>query len=118
MNIKKQAHEEGYKTVWKEGDKQGYAEYQAMLYKNAQEVDSRQQKKIIITYLESSEKTILDLATKDSRKNNRQQKLKMNQEYFLALVKRALKEVKELSRIQLHVHPIHYEFLIIKKKNL
>ena len=52
---------------------------------------------IINLILESSERTILDLALKIARKIVAT-KIEDDQEYFLSLVKKAVKEVKELFR--------------------
>ena len=110
VNLIKEAQEEGYKEGWKEGESQGYAEYQSYIT-DAQKV-IKVQKMIINLILESSEKTILDLALKIARKIVGT-KIEENQEYFLSLVKKAVKEVKNFQKSQLHVHPNQYEFLII-----
>ena len=58
------------------------------------------QKKIIKHILETSEKTILDLATKIAGKIIAT-KIEDDKEYFLSLVKKALKEVKNFPEVQI-----------------
>lgn len=113
--LKSGAHEEGYKEGKKIGEQQGYSEYQEMLQEARQVVQSA--RKDYLTYLGTSEKTILDLATKIAKKIIGT-KIEENKDYFSALVKRALKEVKDFPEVQLHVHPLHYEELLSKKEEL
>jgi len=109
------AGEEGYKVGREEGQQQGYSEYQDKL-KEAQQI-VKAAKTDYTTYLETSEKTILDLATKIAKKVIGT-KIEENGCSFLSLVKKALKEVKEYQEVQLHVHPVHYEELLLKKEEL
>ena len=68
------------------------------------------------SYLESSERTILELALKIASKIVA---IKIeDDQYFLSLVKKAVKEVRNFSETQIHVHPNQYEFLLSKKEEL
>ena len=113
--LKSVAHEEGYEEGKKIGEQKGYSEYQDLLQEARQVVQSA--RKDYQAYLETSEKTILDLATKIAKKIIGT-KIEENNDYFCALVKRAIKEVKDFPEVQLHVHPIHYEELLSKKDEL
>jgi len=113
--LKSAAHEEGYKEGKEIGEQKGYTEYQDLLQEARQVVQSS--RKDYQTYLETSEKTILDLATKIAAKIIGT-KIEENKDYFSALVKKALKEVKDFPEVKLHVHPFHYEELLSKKEEL
>lgn len=115
INLINEAKEDGYKAGWQEGESQGYAEYHSYI-KEAQEV-IKAAKSDYHSYLESSEKTILELAAKIASKIVAT-KIDDDQEYFLSLVKKAVKEVKSFSEIQIHVHPNQYEVLLSKKEEL
>ena len=115
VNLIKEAKEEGYQAGWKEGESQGYAECQSYIT-NAQKVITAA-KNDYHSYLESSERTILELALKIASKIVAT-KIEDDQEYFLSLVKKAVKEVRNFSETQIHVHPNQYEFLLSKKEEL
>lgn len=109
------ANEEGYKAGWEEGQRQGYLEYQGLL-KDAQKI-IQAAKHDHHAYLETSEKTILDLSIHIAKKILGT-KIEENGDYFISLVKKAVKEVKEFQDVQIHVHPTHYESLLEKKDEL
>ncbi|MCQ6274093.1 flagellar assembly protein FliH [Bacillus sp. V3B] len=109
------ANEEGYKAGWEEGQRQGYSEYQELL-KDAQKI-IQVAKYDYHAYLETSEKTILDLSIKVAQKVLKT-KIEENGDCFISLVKKAVKEVKEFQDVKIHVHPVHYENLLAKKDEL
>ena len=109
------AHEEGYKEGKAKGEQQGYSEYQEMLKEARQIIQSA--RKDYVAYLETSEKAILDLSTEIAKKIMGAE-IEGNKDFFLALVKRALKEVKDFPEVQLHIHPKYYEDLLSKKEEL
>ena len=115
VNLIKEAKEEGYQAGWKEGESQGYAECHSYIT-DAQKVITAA-KNDYHSYLESSERTILELALKIASKIVAT-KIEDDQEYFLSLVKKAVKEVRNFSETQIHVHPNQYEFLLSKKEEL
>lgn len=115
VNLIEEAKEEGFQVGWKEGEKQGYAEYQSYI-QEAQKV-IKAAKADYQSYLESSEKMILELALKVASKIVAME-IQDDQEAFLSLVKKAVKEVKNFSETQIHVHPNQYEFLLSKKEEL
>ena len=73
-------------------------------------------KKDYQAYLESSEKTILELALKIARKIIAT-KIEDDQEYFLSLVKRAVKEVRNFQKYKFMCIQINMNFYYLRKKN-
>ena len=67
--------------------------------------------------VEKSEMTILNLGIKVAEKIMNQQ-LDQNNENYLFIVKNAIKEAREYKNIELHVHPVHYSFILSHKKEL
>ena len=47
-----------------------------------------------------------------------EQRLKKMKTILYLIVKRAIKEAKDNREVQLHVHPIHYQYLLSKKEEL
>lgn len=109
-----EAKEEGYQSGWSEGQQQGYSEY-GKLIGEAREIIAAA-KDDYTAYLESSEKVILDMSVKIAEKIVAR-KIE-DEEYFITLVKKALKEVKESRDIRLHVHPQSYDFILSQKEEL
>lgn len=109
-----EAKEEGYQNGWNEGQQQGYSEYRHLIQEARQIIEAA--KNDYTAYLEASEKVILDIAVKIAGKITAH-KIE-DDEYFLMLVKRALKEAKECHDIRLHVHPKSYEFVLSQKEEL
>jgi flagellar assembly protein FliH len=109
------AQKEGYHAGLEEGKRQGYAEYHELI-EEAQQIIAAA-KKDNITYLEASEKTILNLAVKIAGKIVAS-KIDEEESSFLTFVKRAVKEAKEYHDIQVHVHPRYYQYLLSQKEEL
>ncbi|MBB6443842.1 flagellar assembly protein FliH [Bacillus benzoevorans] len=108
------AKEAGYQNGWNEGQQQGYAEYRGLIQEARQIIEAA--KKDYTAYLEASEKVILDIGVKIAGKIMAH-KIE-DDDYFLTLVSRALKEAKECHNIRLHVHPQSYEFVLSQKEEL
>ena len=81
-----------YHAGLEEGKAQGYAEYHVLIEEARQIIAAA--KKENITYLEASEKTILDLAVKIAGKIVAS-KIDEEENSYLTFVKRAVKEAKE-----------------------
>ena len=109
-----EAKEEGYQSGWSEGQQQGYSEYRKLI-EEAWEIIAAA-KDDYTAYLDASEKVILDMAVKIAEKIVAR-KIE-DDEYFMTLVKRALKEAKESHDIRLHVHPESYDFILTQKEEL
>ena len=110
-----EAKQEGYQAGWKEGEQQGFDEYSSHILEAKTVVDAA--KKEYHAYLEKSEQTILDLSLSIAEKSY-SRKNEGDGEYFLSLVKKAIKEVKNSPEVQILVHPSQYQFLLTKKNEL
>ncbi len=110
-----QAREEGYSAGWVQGETKGYSEYQEKLQSAEQIIHAAQ--KDYHAYLDTSENTILELAVGIAEKIVNQ-KIEDDHGYFLSLVKKAVREVKEFQEVEIHVHPENYEYLLSKKEEL
>jgi flagellar assembly protein FliH len=110
-----QAKQEGFQAGLLEGRQKGFQEFKESIDLAREVIDSA--KKDYKLTLESSDKAILDLALKVSEKILGKM-INENEENFLHLVKRALKEAREYREIELHVHPVHYGFLLSQKEEL
>lgn len=110
-----QAQNDGFMQGREEGKKLGYNEAQAFIEQARETValskDDYKRK------IEASEQTILSLSLKIAEKIIANT-LTGDPEQFLPIVKKALKEAREYREIQLHVHPSHYEFLLVQKEDL
>jgi len=67
--------------------------------------------------IEQSEPTILEIGLKVAERILGEH-LDGTSEHFISIVKRALKEAREYREVQLHVNPLHYEFLLSQKEDL
>ncbi|KAB2337508.1 flagellar assembly protein FliH [Cytobacillus depressus] len=109
------AKEAGYNAGLEDGRQNGYLEYHEIIQSAQAIVESA--KKDYRTHVESSEKEILEIGMKVAQKIIGKMIID-NEEDFLSIVKRALKEAREHEEIQLHIHPLHYDFLLANKYEL
>lgn len=109
------ARREGYDKGLYEGREKGYSEYQETIQHAREVVETS--KHDYIAHIEAAEKTIVNLAMKAAERILGKS-IKGDSEQFISIVKRALKEAKEHSEIQLHINPIHYGFLLSQKDEL
>lgn len=115
IRLTSQAREDGYEQGLNEGRAQGYQEMQDIIAEAKQIVDSSKhdyRKKV-----ESSEQMILHIGLKVAEKILGE-RMEENNEYFLSVVRRALKEAREYDEVRLLVHPSNYEFLLTQKAEL
>lgn len=114
-SLMEQAYQEGYKQGVEQGRHDGYVEYKTLIQdaKNVVEQSKIEAEKNVI----QSEKVILELAMKTAEKILGTA-LEKNEELFLSLVKRSFKENKDARKVELHVHPSRYEFLVSQKEEL
>lgn len=115
VKLVNQAREEGYHAGWEQGELKGYSEYQEKLLQAEQMI--RSAKTDYDAYLEASESTILDLAVRIAEKIVHQ-KVEDDQGFFVSLVKKAVREVKEFQDVEIHVNPENYEYLLSRKEEL
>jgi len=113
--LMEEAHREGYQIGVQEGQNAGYTEYaehleQAKNIINASKLDYE-------NYINNAETEILDLGIKVAEKII-QTSISENKEHFLQLVKKVLKETRAQKEIQLHVNPMHYQYLLSEKDEL
>ncbi|MBS4189229.1 flagellar assembly protein FliH [Bacillus sp. FJAT-49705] len=113
--LTEQAKASGFASGLEEGRKEGYSECSQLIQSAKAVIDSA--KKDYLSHVESSEKAILEIGLKVAQKILGKT-IDDNEEEFLFIVKRALKEARENQEIQLHVHPNHYEFLLLNKEEL
>jgi flagellar assembly protein FliH len=109
------ARQEGYLTGKDQGLMDAQIEYKQLLDLAKETVLNA--KKEYLSIVEKSEFTILNLGIKAAEKIMNQH-LKENKEDYLFIVKKAIKEAREYKNIELHVHPIHYSFVLSHKKEL
>lgn len=105
----------GYERGLVEGQARGYEEYRDLIHSAHDTVEAS--KRDYLNHIEASEKIILELGMKVAAKILGK-KISENEENFLFLVKRALKNSRDYKDIQLHVHPDHYQFLLTQKDEL
>ena len=115
QRIAAEAHESGFAAGLEEGREKGYMQYHEVIQSARAVVDSA--KKDYRTHVESSEREILEIGIKVAQKILGKT-MEENEEDFLNIVRRALKEARENQEVQLHVHPIHYDFLLTNKEEL
>jgi flagellar assembly protein FliH len=110
-----EAKHEGFSKGFDDGKMQGRKEYhEKILF--AQEV-IQTAKKDYESQVALAEKTILKIGISAAEKILAQ-KLSESEDFFGAIVKKALKEARESREVQLHVHPCHYDFLLSRKDEL
>jgi len=115
FNLIQQAQAEGYQVGFEQGQNIGYQEVSSLIQQAKETVDAS--KTDYDKYLQSAETTILNLSLKVANKIiNRS--IEQDEEYFLSLVQKALREVRKHKEIQLHVHPTHYKRILAEKEEL
>ncbi|KQL19114.1 flagellar assembly protein FliH [Cytobacillus solani] len=109
------ARNTGFTQGLEEGRRQGYHEFHEIIQSAKDVVESA--KRDYRMHVDSSEKTILELGLKVAGKILGKT-LKDKEEEFLSVVKRALKEARDNKEVQLHVHPVQYDFLLANKEEI
>lgn len=112
---KEEARQEGFLTGLDAGKEEGLKQYSAGLLEARAIV--AQSKEDYIEKVVSSEETVVKLAVKLAEKLIFIQ-LEEHPEWFLELVQKALREVREYPDIKIFVHPIHYPHLLNHKNEL
>lgn len=105
----------GYERGREEGNARGYDECRQLIQSAKEVVEASRQD--YYSHIESAEKVILDLGMKVAGKILGK-KISENEEEFIYLVKRALKNARDYKDIQLHIHPNHYQYLLGQKEEL
>ncbi|MFE8699074.1 flagellar assembly protein FliH [Cytobacillus sp. FJAT-54145] len=115
LRMAEEARQSGYKHGFSEGQQRGYEEYKVNISEAKQVVEDSKQD--YFNKIESSESTILDIGLRVAERILGE-KIDGNTEQFLTIVKRALKEARDYKEVQLHIHPIHYGYLLSQKEDL
>ncbi len=115
IEIVEQSRKIGFTQGLEEGRQQGYNEVHEIIQSARDVVESA--KRDYRMHVDSSERTILELGVKVASKILGK-KLQENEEEFISIVKRALKEARDNKEVQLHVHPVHYDFLLANKDEI
>jgi len=108
-------YDEGFIEGSEAGRNQGLTEYTNCIdiAKNVVETT----KMDYLDKLAKAEQTILDLGVQVASKIIGIQ-LEKSDEAFVSLVKRAIKEARDYSEVQLHIHPNHYQSIQSQKEEL
>ncbi|KAF0820370.1 MULTISPECIES: flagellar assembly protein FliH [unclassified Cytobacillus] len=115
QKVFEEARTHGFAAGAEEGRQSALTEYTDLIQMAREVVDSA--KHDYQQHIESSERTILDLGLKVAGKILGEV-LEQDSDQFLSIVKRALKEAREYTEIQLHVHPVHYDLVLSHKEEL
>ncbi|MED1906517.1 flagellar assembly protein FliH [Cytobacillus firmus] len=115
QKVLEEARSQGFASGADEGRQSALREYSELIHMAREVVNSA--KHDYQQHIESSERTILNLGLKVAGKILGEA-LEQNSDQFLSIVKRALKEAREYTEIQLHVHPMHYDLLLSHKEDL
>jgi len=115
MQLMEEAKQHGYNIGLEEGRSAGYQEYKEHIQMAKDVIELSKQD--YQSYLESAEKTILELAIKVAEKIMNS-KIEQDESYFLNIVKKVLQEGQGIKEVQLHVHPVHYQYVLAEKEEL
>ncbi|WP_407640171.1 flagellar assembly protein FliH [Bacillus massiliglaciei] len=113
--LREQAQKEGFQQGYEDGQQKGYQEMAESIQFAGSIIESS--KEDYQKHIEASEPVILELAVQVAGKIIAS-KLESEDETFLGIVKRAVKQVKEHTEVQLHIHPMHYPFVLDHKDEL
>lgn len=115
VKLEEDARQLGYQEGHEVGMQQGYEEMNEHIKQAQNIVDLA--KSDYHHYLDSSEKTILDLSVEIARKILNAE-ITATQDGFYQLVRKAIKEAKEYSDIRLRIHYSKYETILAQKDEL
>ncbi|MBY6050351.1 flagellar assembly protein FliH [Cytobacillus firmus] len=115
QKIFEDARIKGFAAGADEGRQSGHREYSELIHMAREVVNTA--KHDYQQHIESSERTILNIGLKVAGKIL-SEALEQDSDQFLSIVKRALKEAREYTEIQLHVHPMYYDLLLSHKEEL
>lgn len=111
----KQAHDQGYKDGFNLGKEEGLNQYNDLI-NDANELIHQ----ATIDYhatIEKSEESIVTLAIHTAEKVIDQQ-LHENPDHFLPIVSKAIKEIKDQSKVSIYLHPNNYKLVVQQKEEL
>lgn len=113
--LQQQAYEEGFQQGYEEGRNKSLSDMNESV-KVANEVTIRSHENAL-KYIEDQEKVILGIAMKTAERILGT-KLEKDEEQFLSIVKKGLKEVREMKEVKLYVSIGHYDFISSNRDEL
>ena len=113
--LQQQAYEEAFQIGFEEGRKKSLSDMSESI-KTANEVTSRA-KENALKYMEEQERVILEIAIRTAERIIGKT-LEENEEAFLTVVKRGLKEAREMKEIKLYVSVTHYDLISSNRSEL
>lgn len=113
--LSQQAYEEGFQQGYEEGIAKAKADMELSLKLANQTIENA--KIEAQNYLEQQEKVILDIALKSAERIIGKA-LEENNELFLSIVKRGLKEAREMKEIKLYISPAYHKLVIENRDEL
>ena len=108
---KKEGYEEGVVL----GKEEGKSQYKTLLHQANSIIESAQ--KDYFSTIDRNEETIIDLAIHTAEKIL-QQKISDEPEAILGLVKAAIQDIKDKSKIMIYLHPENYQYVLNQKNEL
>ncbi|SEM21925.1 flagellar assembly protein FliH [Paenisporosarcina quisquiliarum] len=115
ITYQQQAYDEGFMQGMEEGRLKAQAEMQNSLKLANDAVKTAHEN--AANYLQQQEQVILELAIRTTERIIAT-KLDENEELFLSIVKRGLKEAREMKEIKLYVSPIYFELVSNNRQEL
>jgi flagellar assembly protein FliH len=109
------ARKEGYEIGLQQGHQDGLAQYHQLIEQARQIVESANNE--YYRQVEAANETILLIGLKVAEKILNAH-LNENDEHFVSLVKRAIREAREHSEVKIYVHPTYYDAVISQKDEL
>lgn len=115
LSYQQAAYEEGFSQGFEEGRSKAQAEMEQALRTANETVEIAQEN--AADYIKHQEQVILELAIR-SAERILGTKLEDNEELFLSIVKRGLKEAREMKEIKLYVSPAYYTLVSSNREEL
>ncbi|MEK3994474.1 flagellar assembly protein FliH [Psychrobacillus sp. FSL K6-2365] len=115
ITYQQQAYDEGFMQGMEEGRLKAQAEMQNSLKLANDALKTAHEN--AANYLQQQEQVILELAIRTTERIIAT-KLDENEELFLSIVKRGLKEAREMKEIKLYVSPIYFELVSNNRQEL
>ncbi|WP_339249690.1 flagellar assembly protein FliH [Sporosarcina sp. FSL W8-0480] len=115
VRLQQQAYEEGFQQGYEEGRNKSLSDMKESV-KVANEVTVKSHVNAL-KYIEDQEKIILEIAIKTAERILGT-KLENDEEQFLTIVKKGLKEVREMKEVKLYVSIDHYDFISSNRDEL
>ena len=112
--LMEEAYNEGYLLGEQEGKQSGYSAYTGIIEEANRIVEENREH--YYSYIERAEKVILSLAVR-SAETILHQELE-DEERFIPILQRGLKEVRDLPEVRIHIHPSRHHLIMEHKSEL